>query len=56
LLQLNCRKANTYLNWKIRWNFKKSINKTAEWYLNYYRNRDMAKFSKNQIKDYFSIK
>lgn len=32
LLQLNCDKARTQLNWRPRWDFKRTFQETTEWY------------------------
>ena len=38
LLRLNCIKANSTLNWNPIWNTSEAIEKTLNWYKNYYMN------------------
>ena len=53
LLQLNCDKANTLLEWKPRWDLNQTINHTAMWYKYYLDNKDMTKITSDQINQYF---
>ena len=55
LLQLNCDKANSLLDWHPRWDLNQTINQTAIWYKNYIDNKDMSKITTNQINEYFDI-
>ena len=51
-LQLNCEKSNKYLEWRTKWNFEKTVLKTAEWYQAFDNNEDMLKVSTKQIKEF----
>ncbi len=54
LLHLNSNKAKKQFNWKTKLSFNDTIKKTAEWYLNYYNNKNrIIDFSRHQINDYF---
>ncbi len=57
LLKLNSKKSNDYLGWKQKLNFNKTIDFTSNWYLSLLNqsNRDMLKFSINQIEEYFDL-
>ncbi|NLE04452.1 MAG: CDP-glucose 4,6-dehydratase [Crenarchaeota archaeon] len=37
-LKLDCSKANFFLNWNSVWNFHQTLEKTVNWYKNYYEN------------------
>ena len=54
LLQLNCDKANNFLNWKPKWDAEKSIFETAEWYKSYFSGKNILEVSRKQIGDYFA--
>ena len=54
LLKLNSNKAIQILQWKNRWNMKKSIQETAKWYKNYLTKKDVKKTSIIQIREYFN--
>ncbi|MGC8622330.1 MAG: CDP-glucose 4,6-dehydratase [Caldisphaera sp.] len=51
LLLLNSSKVRSLLNWKPIINFEKSIRYTAEWYIDFYKNKgsDIYTYSKKQI-------
>ena len=53
LLNLNCNKAKTKLNWSSILNFKETIKMSVDWYKEYYSNsKKIYLFSSNQIKFY----
>ena len=54
LLKLNIDKALFYLNWKPTLNFLETADFTAEWYKEYYQNKNenMLQFTYRQIQDY----
>lgn len=52
-LQLNSEKAQTKLGWKPNSNFNDAVNKTINWYKEYYNgNQDMKKVTLNQLIEY----
>ncbi len=53
LLQLNCDKANSLLDWHPKWDLNQTINHTAMWYKHYLDKNDMSKITSNQIDEYF---
>ena len=53
LLSLNINKAFKKLNWRPVLSFNESIRLTAEWYLAYFNNEDLANITQNQIKYYY---
>lgn len=56
LLKLNCNKAFYHLKWLPTLNYKKLIEFTSTWYLNFYRGEtDMLDFTLSQIKEYEQI-
>ena len=52
LLMLNADKAKQMLDWKIKYNTRRAIEKTVQWYQNYYDGENMKDFSLLQIKEY----
>ena len=57
LLQLNSNKAKKKLKWECKLNLKQSINFTAEWYKQYFKNKkEIVEFSLSQIKKFESLK
>ena len=50
LLKLDNTKAISYLGWKPKWNTEKAIEKTIEWYKNYYQHGGLRTYS--QIQEY----
>ena len=57
LLALNCNKAEKLLKWKLKMDFKETINLTLEWYRQYHRNfyrrnENVNKLSSYQIRYY----
>tara|TARA_A100001234_G_scaffold220996_1_gene235408 strand:- start:234 stop:1289 length:1056 start_codon:yes stop_codon:yes gene_type:complete len=56
LLILNSNKIKRILGWKPKLNFKQTIFLTADWYLQYYKNKqNIFQFTNKQIKNYFKI-
>ena len=53
LLQLNCDKAKSLLGWHPKWGFEQTIKETALWYKSYLEDKDMKKFTLDQITRYF---
>lgn len=51
-LKLDCSKAKLKLGWHPHWSLKLSIQKTIEWYKDYFENHDMLDITINQIKNY----
>ena len=53
LLQLDSKKANESLDWFSRYNLKTTLEKTINWYTNYYsEDMDLIKYTTNQIDDF----
>lgn len=54
LLMLNIEKAEKVLGWKPTYSADKAIEKSVEWYKNFYENKeqDMFEFTLNQISEY----
>lgn len=52
LLMLNIEKAKKVLGWVPTFTANEAINKTVEWYKNFYNDEDMLDFSLKQIKNY----
>lgn len=50
LLMLDCSKANKLLKWKAVWGIDKTIDKTINWYKEYYLNQNIM--SKNDLNEY----
>ena len=55
LLKLDCKKALDTLNWKSSMDFKKSINFTSQWYLEYLNNNKIKTLSENQILEFSDL-
>lgn len=53
LLSLNIDKASKKLNWRPILSFNESVKITAEWYLAYFNNEDLTKFTQHQIQYYY---
>lgn len=51
-LSLSSKKAEKHLGWKNRWDFKTSMNKTAQWYKNYYKGVNPYQLCLNDIEAY----
>ena len=56
LLKLNSKKALDKLKWTNNWDMNKSILKTAEWYDQYLKKKDLKIVTNSQIKEYFELK
>lgn len=55
-LQLNSEKAKNVLGWKNVWDTKSALEKTSEWYKDYYlSNLDAGELCLSQIKEYESL-
>ena len=53
LLKLNSNKIFNLMKWKPTYSFNQSIEKTVDWYLKYYENKNIIQnFTVNQIEDY----
>lgn len=52
LLQLNCDRAASLLNWAPRWGFDRSIKETVTWYRQQPSAKDVRALSLGQIKSY----
>ncbi len=55
LLKLNCEKAYEIISWRPLLEFETTIKLTAEWYFNFYNNKNAIEISKANIKYYTSI-
>ncbi len=53
LLQLNCDKAHSLLGWRPKWGLEQTIKETALWYKTYLEDKDINKFTMDQINRYF---
>ncbi|MDC1382728.1 CDP-glucose 4,6-dehydratase [Candidatus Puniceispirillum sp.] len=57
ILQLNSDKAKQFLNWKTRWDFETTIEKTASWYVDVFQQKQCPhKVTKIQLESYFGVK
>ena len=52
-LFLNPSKANRYLKWNNKYNIKKTLKLTADWYKDYILNKNKNKIIKKQINNFF---
>ena len=52
LLQLNCDKANSQLNWHPRWDVDKALEMTANWYIKVRSGEPVDKVTDEQIREY----
>lgn len=52
LLHLNCDKAHQVLGWYPRWNFKKTVERTAQWYKSVKTGADAESVTRQQIIEY----
>lgn len=57
LLKLNCDKALAHLDWQPTMDFEQTMEFTASWYYNFYKNSDtnMLDFTKDQIDQYCKL-
>lgn len=53
-LMLDISKAKKDLHWQPKWDTKKSISKTIDWYERFYSNHDVNQLIKEDIKDYIN--
>ena len=51
---LDISKAKKDLHWQPKWDTKKSISKTIDWYERFYSNHDANQLIKEDIKDYIN--
>ena len=54
LLMLSIEKAKKVLGWQPQYDTQTALQKTVDWYKNFYNGADMFNFTINQIKDYVS--
>ena len=47
--------VNKNINWKNTWNMRLSIIKTADWYLSYFKKKNLKKITSLQIREYFNL-
>jgi CDP-glucose 4,6-dehydratase len=52
ILKLNSSKSQKHLNWQLKWNYKKALIETINWYKTFYNGEDIVEFSQKQIKKY----
>jgi CDP-glucose 4,6-dehydratase len=52
-LALNVNKAEEELNWSPKWNTQTAIERTVQWWIEYFDNRNSAELVKNDINSYF---
>jgi len=52
-LQLNCDKAKQILGWSPRWDIKKTISATADWYKGESLGKNVTEISRKQVVEYF---
>lgn len=55
LLMLDITKAKTKLDWHPKYNANEAIEKTVLWYKNFYANKNMQKYSVEQIQEYMNL-
>ena len=56
LLSLNIEKAYNLLNWKPKWDFDKTIEKTVNWYKNFYQGKCPLSLCKEDLEEFTNIK
>lgn len=54
LLNLNCSKAYTQLNWKAKYNVEQTFDKTIKWYKEFYENDNIITIK--QLEDYTRVR
>ena len=54
VLALNSNKAFEMLNWSPRWNFKKTMGVTFQWYKDFYEGQEAIQLMKNDIELYLN--
>ena len=56
LLRLNCDKSQHLLGWRAAMDFSSTVQMTADWYMEYYKNpKNCLEVTKLQIEKYVSI-
>jgi CDP-glucose 4,6-dehydratase len=55
LLRLDCAKAKTYLTWRSRLPFNKTIDMTSSWYKAWRNSEKMTEFTQSQIDQYMQL-
>lgn len=55
LLMLDITKAKTKLDWHPKYTAEEAIQKTVIWYKNFYANKNMQKYSVEQIQEYMNL-
>ena len=53
LLQLNCDRANQALGWYPRWDFKRTLEMTSDWYKHVLEGAEAKEISLQQLYNYF---
>jgi len=53
LLQLNCDRANSILNWQPKWNIETTLAKTADWYKAFWKGTPAQQVTSLQIREFF---
>lgn len=53
LLQLNCDRSNSILNWQPRWNIETTLTKTADWYKAIWKGTPAQQVTSLQIREFF---
>jgi dTDP-D-glucose 4,6-dehydratase len=51
---LKSKKAISKLKWLPKYNINQTIRYTTDWYKNYFKKKNLLKFSQTQIKNYFA--
>ena len=54
VLLLKSKKAISKLKWLPKYNINQTIKYTTDWYKNYFKKKNLLKFSQTQIKNYFA--
>ena len=54
-LNLDTKKAQKILKWKPKWNINKTLEQTNNWYNHFYNNKNIKKFTINQIKKFYNL-
>ncbi len=52
MLMLAWDKAHRILNWKPRWDFTETVERTAAWYKAFYSGKDVSQLCKDELSDY----
>ena len=54
-LNLDTKKAQKMLKWKPKWDINKTLEQTNNWYNQYYSNKNIKKFTINQIMEFYNL-